>query len=219
MIIQILKNLYINIRKNDIHVSIGTILEDVKLQGKNVVGKGTKLSKVNLGKNSYVAGYCNIFSTEIGKFCSIANYVHTVSGNHPSETFVSTHPSFFSTLKQAGFTYVKKTKFTEYKYSDSERKICVSIGNDVWIGQGANIINGITIGDGAIVAAGAMVVDNVPAYAIVGGVPAKVIKYRFSDEDIKFLLDLQWWNKSEDWIRKNAIYFDDIKKLKKRLEE
>lgn len=70
----------------------------------------------------------------------------------------------------------------------------VKIGNDVWIGTRAMILDGITIGDGAVIGAGAVVTKNVPPYAIVGGVPAKIIKYRFSQDKINELLASQWWN-------------------------
>ena len=84
------------------------------------------------------------------------------------------------------------------------------IGNDVWIGEGVTIKGGVRIGDGAIVAMNACVTKDVPPYAIVGGVPAKIIRYRFTDEQIKFLLDFQWWNKSLEWIEKHAEIFVDI---------
>lgn len=87
------------------------------------------------------------------------------------------------------------------------------ISNDVWIGHGAIIKAGITVGDGAIVGAGAVVVKDVPPYAVVGGVPAKVLKYRFSEYMIDDLLATQWWNASDDIIQKFAIYMNDYKRF------
>ena len=74
-------------------------------------------------------------------------------------------------------------------------------------------MEGVTIGDGAVVAAGAIVTKDVPPYAIVGGVPAKVIKYRFDEETIKKLLELKWWEKDQAWIKGHADDFDDVEKL------
>ena len=81
------------------------------------------------------------------------------------------------------------------------------IGNDVWIGNDVRIIGGITIGDGAIVGLGAVVTKDVPPYAVVGGVPAKIIRYRFEQDKIEELLRDKWWNKEEEWIKDNFIKY------------
>jgi acetyltransferase-like isoleucine patch superfamily enzyme len=90
---------------------------------------------------------------------------------------------------------------------DSASKGPVVIGNDVWVGAGAIILSGVSIGDGAIVAAGAVVTKDVPPYAIVGGNPAKLIRYRFSEDQIAKLLSISWWNWSEDKIKANLDSF------------
>jgi serine acetyltransferase len=92
------------------------------------------------------------------------------------------------------------------------------IGNDVWIGANVTILDGIRIGDGAIVATNALVTKNVPPYAILGGVPAKQLKKRFTDEQIGFLLKLKWWDKREEWISEHAKYFNSIDELKHIVE-
>lgn len=102
---------------------------------------------------------------------------------------------------------------------DSEEKYFVDIGNDCWIGSDARILNGVKIGDGAVVAAGAVVVKDVAPYGIVGGVPARVIKYRFTEEDIAFLQKLEWWNFGEDQIAGIADDFENIELLKRRFEK
>ncbi len=84
------------------------------------------------------------------------------------------------------------------------------IGNDVWIGSNVLIIGGIKIGDGAIVAAGAVVTKDVPPYAIVGGIPARIIRFRFDKEQINKLLELKWWNKDDDWLIKNNYLFCNV---------
>lgn len=91
-----------------------------------------------------------------------------------------------------------------------ENKKEVIIGNDVWIGQSVLIKPGVVIGDGAIIGAGAVVTKNVAPYAIVVGVPAQIIKYRFSDEQIKKLLNIKWWDKDKEWIEEKAYLFSDV---------
>jgi acetyltransferase-like isoleucine patch superfamily enzyme len=83
----------------------------------------------------------------------------------------------------------------------------IEIGNDVWIGTSAIILSGVKIGHGAVVAAGSIVTKSVPPYAIVGGNPAKIIKYRLSEEKIEELLEMKWWDWSEEKIKKNIDFF------------
>uniref|UniRef100_A0A7V3J944 CatB-related O-acetyltransferase n=1 Tax=candidate division CPR3 bacterium TaxID=2268181 RepID=A0A7V3J944_UNCC3 len=182
-------------------------------EGKNVIGSFCRIYNSTLGFGSYLADNCIIENTKIGRFCSIGQSVRTFIGRHPSKVFVSTHPAFYSTQKQAGFTFVEKDCFEEHLYVDPEKRFVVEIGNDVWIGNNVIIIDGIRIGNGAIVAAGAVVTKDVEPYAIVAGVPARVIRYRFPPDIIKFLLDFKWWDKGYDWIIKNSIFFRDIDKF------
>lgn len=189
----------------------------VSMAGDNVIAPTAWLNRVYIDKATYICGGCYLCNCRIGKYCSIASNVRTILGHHPTECFVSTHPSFFSMINQSDYRYTDKQKYEEVKYIDKEDEIAVCIGNDVWIGQGVSILEGVTIGDGAIIGTGAVVLKDVPPYAIVGGVPAKLIRYRFSEEDIHFLLEIKWWDKSEEWIRSYAGYFDDIKKFKQFL--
>ena len=82
------------------------------------------------------------------------------------------------------------------------------------VGTDAKITGGVTIGDGAIVLAGAVVTKDVPPYSIVGGIPAKIVGNRFDEEDVKFLMKLKWWDKSPEWLSENAKYFNDINYFK-----
>lgn len=170
-----------------------------------------------LGLGSYV-GENSIVGGKIGKYCSIAGNVIFLTKTHPTSSFVSTSPCFYSTKCQNGISYVSCQKFDEQPKLEGE-KYSVVVGNDVYIGYGATVIGPVRIGDGAIVAANATVVNDVEPYTIVGGTPAKVIRKRFSDEEIDFLLKLKWWDKDETWIIKNAEHFDSVEDLRKVLSE
>ena len=90
----------------------------------------------------------------------------------------------------------------------------VIIGEKAWLCEQSTIMPGVKIGNGAIIGANSVVTKDVPPYAIVGGVPAKVIRYRYDEETIRFLLDLKWWNKDVEWLRENWELLCDIDKLK-----
>ena len=144
----------------------------------------------------------------IGKFCSIACGAKFLfnSANHTLRS-LSTYP--FALLYE-------KWNMQKENIKDSwDNKGNIVIGNDVWIGYNAIILSGVTIGDGAIIATGAVVTKDVPAYTIVGGVPAKKIKKRFSDEIIQRLQEMKWWDWPEELIAKNILkiqsgYIDKI---------
>lgn len=181
------------------------------LEGRNRFTKGTKLFSCKVGKATYFNTGTELHYVSIGRYCSIGSNVKAIIGRHPTSEFVSTHPAFFSTSKQAGFTYVKENKFEEYLYVQDHYS--VEIGNDVWIGSDVRVIGGITIGDGAIIAAGALVIKNVPPYAIVGGVPARIIRYRFDNEQIQKLLQIKWWDRDDEWVIKHSECFENIDKF------
>jgi acetyltransferase-like isoleucine patch superfamily enzyme len=138
-----------------------------------------------IGRFSYVGRNCIIQNANIGAFCSIANEVFIGLGAHPIEHF-SSSPIFYRSKNTLGIKVIDEDlDFSEYKK--------INIGNDVWIGARATILDGVCIGDGAIIAANAVVTHDVPPYAIMGGVPASRIRDRFSREKIDRLLSLQWW--------------------------
>ncbi len=141
---------------------------------------------------------------EIGSFCSIANEVKIGVSEHPCH-FLSTSPYFY-----------KKLGFKEM-ISNMDFVSDVKIGNDVWIGHSAFIKGGVNIGDGAIIGAYAVVTKDVPPYAIVGGVPAKIIRYRFSANVIEELLKLRWWDLPDDIIKE--LPFEDINACLKELRK
>lgn len=189
-----------------------------RFEGGNKIALNTKVKKSFIGFGTYICEKSDLSEGYIGRYCSISKGVNIIQGVHPTSVWVSTHPCFFSARDQSGVRYVSENKFEEVKYIHVyDKKYSAIIGNDVWIGQNASILAGVKIGDGAIIAAGAVVTRNVKPYAIVGGVPAKEIKYRFNDGDIKYLLSLQWWNKDKEWIKEHSADFEDINKLKASL--
>ena len=101
----------------------------------------------------------------------------------------------------------------EFLYYDRERELVNKIGSDVWIGLNVTLIGGVEIGDGAVVLTNAVVTKDVPPYAIVGGVPAKVIGYRYDEETIRLLLETKWWNNSEEWFLENWRLLCDVERL------
>lgn len=152
--------------------------------------------------------YNCIVGASIGRFTSIAPFVRTNSGIHPiSAPYATTCPMFFSTGKQCGKTFADRMMFKEVQKD-------VVIGNDCWIGEGVFLGGNITIGDGAVVMAGAVVVNDVPPYAVVGGIPARIVKYRYDDETINFLLKFKWWEKDLSWLKEHWELMCNIEKLK-----
>lgn len=161
-----------------------------------------------MGRCSYIGARSSIGGL-IGRFTSIGTNVKTISYNHAFEPpFVSTCPSFYSTLGQNGLVLTDKNLIEETKTVDGKNSVL--IGNDCWIGSYAIIMGGVTIGDGAVVAAGSIVTKDVPPYAIVGGIPAKVIRYRYNQDTINSLLQIKWWDKDLQWIKNNAGLFSEI---------
>lgn len=195
-----------------------TISYNCSFEGKNSVGYGSVIKASHLGFASYIGADCYFEKTTIGRYCSIANNVRITAGNHPTSGWVSSHPAFYSESMKEQFGYVEEQLYPEFSYADKENKKFVCIGNDVWIGAEATILAGVTIGDGAIIAAKAMVTRDVAPYEIVGGVPAKHIRWRFDLEDRLFLEAFKWWDKPETWIRENADLFSDVRKLRRKYE-
>ena len=175
----------------------------------NKVCDRSRLVNSTLGDYSYVATDTKISNTTIGKFCSIGPNVTISMGMHPTKTFVSTHPVFYS------LTFPSHNRFaTEQGFIEHGR---VTIEHDVWICQGASICDNLTIGTGAIVAAGAVVTADVAPYSIVGGIPAKFIRKRFETEQIEQLLASQWWEQSDAFLSKHHREFHDIESFMKTI--
>ena len=167
------------------------------------VGTGSNCIQVSMGRYSYMGKNNSVCNTTIGSFCSIASYCAIGGGAHPLN-MVSTSPVFY-----AGKNVFKKN----FGGIEAEINRPVFIGHDVWIGEGVFINDGITIGNGAIIGAHSVVTHDVPAYAIVAGTPTRVIRYRFTEEEIKKLEELKWWDWSEDKLSQFGPKFDSVSKL------
>jgi len=200
-----IKNLYLEYKYRSYHLSLSgsASIWNSKFGKYNSFGDNTYLYDSIVGDFSYIADNSRIFRTKIGKFCSIGPSVLLGLGKHPTRDFVSAHPAFFSTRNQCGISFTTKSLYEEFE--------SIIIGNDVWVGARSIILDGVEIGDGVIVAAGSVVTKNVPSYTVIGGAPAKIIRYRFTKKQIEFLVKLKWWNKDIRWLRKNAQKFINIK--------
>lgn len=148
---------------------------------------------VSVGKETYGELHFLIYGEEykltIGNYCSIS----------PNVTFIVSADHYLDHIS----TFPFKVKVTHECDVEAISKGDILVGDDVWIGYGSIIMSGVHIGQGAVVAAGSVVTKDVPPYAIVGGVPAKVIKYRFDDEIIKRLIKLDYRKVDKNWIREH----------------
>lgn len=190
-------------RDKDLRVGLSCGFHNVTFGRSVYVGDHVVLHNTTIGDHSYVNGHARIKNTTIGKFCSIASGVKIVLGAHPTD-LISLHPAFYAINKPME-TFADKQYFNEY--------LEVKIGNDVWIGEDVIIPGGITIGDGAVIASRAVVTKDVAPYSVVGGVPAKHIKYRFDEARIAELQRIRWWDKDERWLRENFRLFLDVEKF------
>lgn len=175
-----------SVRNSDIHKT-------------SVIESGSNVVNSSFARYSYCGYDCEIIFTRIGSFTSISNNVHIGGGAHPL-TWVGMSPVFYDNVDSI------KKKFAMHKRPDSLETI---IGNDVWIGQSTLIKQGITIGDGAVIGMGSVVTRDVEPYSVVAGNPAKQIKKRFDDTTIAELLQVKWWDLSEEDIEKYAYCFNN----------
>ena len=185
-------------------------------EGYNRIGQGSSFHG-HMGYGSYIGRFALINAT-VGKYCCISDRVNTISGTHPTNDFVSVHPAFYAARPHTVPPFVTEDRFDERLVNPVDNQTAVHIGNDVWIGCDVTLIGGIRIGDGAIIAAGAVVTRDVEPYTIVGGVPAKPIKKRFTDEQIEALLAFRWWDKDPAWLKDHQAAFEHIDEWMRRFQ-
>ena len=190
------------IQKSEIHgrveIEEKCKLHQVVISGDVKIGRYTSL----WGPNIQVVAIKN--SITIGNFCSIARDV-TIQEYFHDHSKLTTH-------------YIGRNVFNQPFENEVFSKGSITIGHDVWIGTGVQIMSGVKIGDGAVIGANSTVTKDVPAFAIVAGVPAKTINYRFDDDVINTLLRIKWWNwdiekiKNNEHLFKEKLSLDKIKK-------
>ena len=172
--------------------------------------RGVKAKYSKIGAYSYISANTEIENAEIGKYCSIADHCRIGMSTH-SLNFLSTSPIFTQKINALQEEW---TNIDVFKNKSEEER--VYIGNDVWIGSHVLIKGGVHLGDGAVI--GAVVVKDVPPYAIVGGVPASIIRYRFPSDVIADLLKIKWWNLDPKILKSFVHLFQnekiDIEQLK-----
>ena len=164
------------------------------------VDSATEFHNSTMDKYSYVGYDSQVYNTQIGPFCSIGDFFLCGGATHPMD-WLSTSSAFYG-----GGNVGNKHKLAEYEIPDTKLTI---IGADVWVGARATIVAGVRIGIGAVIGTGSVVTHDVPPYSIVAGVPAKVVRYRFSEDVIEKLLDSKWWELPDTVIKKAATEFKD----------
>ena len=183
-----------------------------KAKDLNIIFIGSQKPNLKIGKYTYINGmkiYCwdKTFQLNIGKYCSFADNIVIIGGGEHDKDWVSTFP------------FIDRWKLDEYKQLKRPRfKGNINIENDVWIANNVTILSGVTIGNGAIIGANTTVTKNVPEYSIVVGNPMQILKYRFNKNIIDQLLKIQWWEWSEEKIKKHQDLFINPQKFIKEFQ-
>ncbi|MCE5222998.1 acetyltransferase [bacterium] len=168
------------------------------------IGEKTMLIESSLGDFSYIASsYANIIYTTIERFCSIASHVRINPGNHPMERVTQHHCTYRK--KQYGFADQDDEVFFNWR-----REHQCFVGSDVWIGHSAILLPGVKIGSGSVIGAGCVVTKNIDPYSVVVGVPGKVIKKRFNEDQIDKLLAIEWWNWNYETIKHRLQELENV---------
>lgn len=188
-------------------ISEGTVLIESKLGPYTDIGPMCRIQECELGDYTYCAGYNQFDYAQIGKFCSIATFVRINPGNHPCYTRVAQH-HFTYRSHQFGLSEQDDASFFQWR-----REQLVVIGHDVWIGHNAAIMPGVHIGDGAVIGTGSIVTHNVEPFAVMAGVPARVIRYRFDTNTIYGIQSTCWWDWDHETLKARMQDFKDINRF------
>lgn len=179
--------------------NISFVSANNRIDPRAVIYRMVKMKSSSIGRYSYVGNDTDVECADIGQFCSISDHCRIGMGGH-TLSHISSCPLFTQRINGC------QEQWVDQDIHAVEEKRAV-LGNDVWVGSHVLINGGVTVGHGAVIGAGAVVVKDVPPYAIVGGVPAKVIRYRFSPEIIEKLLELQWWNLPDETLKDHIALF------------
>lgn len=181
---------------------LSLVTNDSSISPKAKIHRFCKIFSSKISDYSYVGVNSKVVNSIIGKYCSVAGGCNIGLAAHTLNN-ISTCPIFTEKDNATGFSWVNKNYI-------NHKENLIEIGNDVWIGARVIILSKggvLKIGDGAIVGAGSIVTKDIPPYAIVAGVPAKIIRYRFDPEVIKKLLEISWWNMSEEKLKQKVHLF------------
>jgi phosphonate metabolism protein (transferase hexapeptide repeat family) len=179
------------------------LVVNCRLGAWTAIGPQSHLEDTLFDDYSYTAGDASIIYSEIGKFVNIASHVRINPGNHPMERVTLHHCTY--RRKKYGFAETDDESIFAWRRIHACR-----IGHDAWIGHAATVMPGVTIGPGAVVGAGAVVTRDVSPYEIVAGVPAKMIRKRFSGDAIEKLLGIAWWNWDRRMLEERFADFYDL---------
>lgn len=160
-----------------------------------------KLHHSHIGKYTRINAFCQLARVTVGNFTAIGMNTIMGLGRHPMN-YASTQSIFYKN---------NNIKNDWVNPIDFKEGLPIKVGGDVWVGRNSTVMDGVTIGHGAVIATGAIVTKDVPPYAIAAGVPAKVIKYRFNEDIIERLLEIEWWNFSDEQIQEHIDFFRDPK--------
>lgn len=210
---KIYKNAFVRrCRLNNCTIGDFTRIEDTVCENNVDIQRSYLIYHSIIDRRTYTGRNTSIWYAKIGKFCSISWNVSIGGANHD-----------YRKVTQHSFLYTKNQGLIDKPLYDRFSEHC-KIGNDVWIGCHAVICRGVVIGNGAVIGAGSVVTHDVPPYTIVAGIPARIIKKRFSNNIIEMLNEVKWWNFDDDTIKRNIELFNSepdlqvlsqLKKLKK----
>lgn len=196
------------LQRRGTRISPFAVLHDVTYDTTTAIKPLAKLERSNIGKCTYIGTMAAVYDSEIGSFCSIAREAYVGGAKHPID-WVTTSPCFHLRDNATGVCYAE---------NPFEWKTKTYVGNDVWIGERATILSGLTIGDGAVIGGGSVVTKNVGPYEIWAGNPARFIRKRFADETIEKLEKIQWWNFNDSELEQLGHLVMNVDKFLEKAE-